>query len=282
MSDERLRELERRWRETGSVEDEAAWLRERVRVGDLSQERLELAAYCRHAAAERAYAGPRLDSPNGLLQWVHGIEGRLGASGSALLSLGPARIAFDHWKRTRPDDGRGRAAMHALEDWLECPCIDHAQSADAERRRMAIYTWETPEEAWVARAIHRAVSLCKPGVSGSLCVLSGRDVETSEQLVARVSELGAVAWVDSRPECNVMLGGAGTARERVAIEILRLKGGLTSPALDRLVGELRVVRSATEVACMVARVSQEVLDVTRSTVSNWVLAPYSSSQSSGS
>jgi hypothetical protein len=31
VSDERLRELERRWRETGADEDEAAWVRERVR-----------------------------------------------------------------------------------------------------------------------------------------------------------------------------------------------------------------------------------------------------------
>ncbi len=45
MSDSKLRELERRWRETGSVEDEAAYLRERVRVGDLTEERLEVAAY---------------------------------------------------------------------------------------------------------------------------------------------------------------------------------------------------------------------------------------------
>ena len=45
MTDERLRELERCWRESGSVEDEAAWLRERVRVGELSEARLRLAAY---------------------------------------------------------------------------------------------------------------------------------------------------------------------------------------------------------------------------------------------
>ena len=46
MSDNKLRELERRWKETGSVEDEAAYLLERVRAGELTQERLELAAYC--------------------------------------------------------------------------------------------------------------------------------------------------------------------------------------------------------------------------------------------
>ena len=54
VSDERLRELERRWKETGSVEDEAAFLLERVRVGELTQERLELAAYCGHPASQAA------------------------------------------------------------------------------------------------------------------------------------------------------------------------------------------------------------------------------------
>ena len=70
MSDQRLRELERRWRETGSVEDEAAYLRERVRVGDLTQERLELAAYCGHEGATRATEVPRMEL-SALLEMVH-------------------------------------------------------------------------------------------------------------------------------------------------------------------------------------------------------------------
>lgn len=54
VSDADLRELERRFRETGSVEDEAAWLRARVKTGDLEQSKLELAAYCGHQAAVEA------------------------------------------------------------------------------------------------------------------------------------------------------------------------------------------------------------------------------------
>lgn len=54
MSDARLRELERRWKETNSPDDEAAYLLERVRVGDLTRERLELAAYCGNLAAAQA------------------------------------------------------------------------------------------------------------------------------------------------------------------------------------------------------------------------------------
>jgi len=51
MSDERLRELERRWKETASPSDEAAYLSERVRVGDLAVSNLELAANLGHRGA---------------------------------------------------------------------------------------------------------------------------------------------------------------------------------------------------------------------------------------
>lgn len=61
MSDTKLRDLERRWRETGTVDDEAAYLLERVRVGDLTRERLDLAAYLGHRAC-RAVCTPRAAS----------------------------------------------------------------------------------------------------------------------------------------------------------------------------------------------------------------------------
>jgi hypothetical protein len=61
MSDQRLRDLERRWRETGTVEDEAAYLLERVRAGDLSRERLEIAAYLGHEGAAMALAPTRIE-----------------------------------------------------------------------------------------------------------------------------------------------------------------------------------------------------------------------------
>ena len=52
MSDARLRELERRWRETGAVQDEAAYLSERVRVGELKHEQIMVAAYLDHASSK--------------------------------------------------------------------------------------------------------------------------------------------------------------------------------------------------------------------------------------
>jgi hypothetical protein len=57
MSDERLRMLERRWKETGAVEDEAAYLQERLRTGDLARDKLELAAYLGYPGARAALGG---------------------------------------------------------------------------------------------------------------------------------------------------------------------------------------------------------------------------------
>jgi len=74
MSDAKLRELERRWKETGAVEDQAAYLLERVRVGDLEREKLELAAYCGHGPAQLAL-GPGPEIPAyGCRGWVEITE----------------------------------------------------------------------------------------------------------------------------------------------------------------------------------------------------------------
>jgi hypothetical protein len=54
VTDTTLRELERRFRASGSVEDEAAWLRARVRAGELEQDELDLAAYLLNEAARLA------------------------------------------------------------------------------------------------------------------------------------------------------------------------------------------------------------------------------------
>jgi hypothetical protein len=51
VTDRRVRELERRFRETHSVEDEAAWLRELIRIGELSDDGVELLVYVNQPAA---------------------------------------------------------------------------------------------------------------------------------------------------------------------------------------------------------------------------------------
>jgi plasmid stability protein len=54
VSDRRLRNLERRFRNSGSVEDEARLLLERARAGELEPARLALAAFLGHAGARLA------------------------------------------------------------------------------------------------------------------------------------------------------------------------------------------------------------------------------------
>ncbi|HBP18982.1 MAG TPA: hypothetical protein DEA08_14500 [Planctomycetes bacterium] len=117
MSDEKLRELERRFRETGSADDELAWLREcarsgekldwdsysrlheldveaaadllrwRVKTGDLSQERLEVAAWCGHEASGRIARLEPIEAARALARRVAeglGEEGRLQVAAAAI------------------------------------------------------------------------------------------------------------------------------------------------------------------------------------------------------
>lgn len=70
MSDERLRSLERRWNESGSVEDEAAYLLERVRGGDLSHKTLITAAYLHGEGARLALGSQAPEIPREFQDWV--------------------------------------------------------------------------------------------------------------------------------------------------------------------------------------------------------------------
>lgn len=56
MTDSKLRELERRWKETGAVEDEAAYLLARFSAGLLGRRELEWADFLGHQAAHLALA----------------------------------------------------------------------------------------------------------------------------------------------------------------------------------------------------------------------------------
>jgi hypothetical protein len=53
VSDTRLRDAERKWQQTGAAEDEAVLLQEQLRAGDLSEARVQLAAWLGHPAAQQ-------------------------------------------------------------------------------------------------------------------------------------------------------------------------------------------------------------------------------------
>ncbi|MBX3465907.1 MAG: hypothetical protein KF878_03285 [Planctomycetes bacterium] len=124
MSDARLRELERRWRRTGAVDDEALYLAERARAGDLAAERLALAAALGHEAARRAAPSPpATDDDQRLVKAVStcGVEALVRAQVAlARWSLGALAMARD--RPPEPALAAAALAIGAAEAWLRCPC----------------------------------------------------------------------------------------------------------------------------------------------------------------
>lgn len=115
MADERLRGLERRWKETGFVEDHAAYLHERVRIGDLSQERLELAAYLGDPASTRAIAEE--DRPEVLT--ADDLPGYRTRLGQAHLDKGYLEDVAEWWGQDFCMRFAVAAATHAAQRWEE-------------------------------------------------------------------------------------------------------------------------------------------------------------------
>ena len=128
MSDAKLRDLERRWKETGSPDDEAAYLLERVRVGDLSRERLELAAYGAHRAAMLALGEKQPNVPTRPDLWLRGLQ-RWGLRPALIAVVRAMREAMPRWNVSR-NDSRPDAVLVAVDAWLSCPCPAHAQECE--------------------------------------------------------------------------------------------------------------------------------------------------------
>ena len=88
MSDERLRELQRRFQTTGTVADEAALLRARWHAGELTEDKLVLAAYAGSEAAGLVVESP--DEPATASAWVSRLRHVLGYP--AELAIAAARM----------------------------------------------------------------------------------------------------------------------------------------------------------------------------------------------
>lgn len=116
MSDARLRDAERRWRDTGAVEDEADYLRERLRAGDLAQTALELAAECGYEPAALALGRP-LERPETIVTWARGVarHGTLVAVRIVVaLAAAVEELADDH----------SRGCLHAAEAYALAPSLE--------------------------------------------------------------------------------------------------------------------------------------------------------------
>lgn len=109
MSDRRIRSLERRWHESGALEDEVAYLRARVSADLLTVAELEIAALCGHAGAwhAREACGPQLTTLDQIAQMLEvspatfeGTRCPVSRSGSAP-RYDRVRVFSWYWKARR-------------------------------------------------------------------------------------------------------------------------------------------------------------------------------------
>jgi hypothetical protein len=114
--DERQRALERSWRTSGSVDDEARWLVARVRAAELALDRLELAGCCDHPAARVALSALGVElSPT---SWITDLR-RWGLDVCLRSAAAAARRGLTAWESAFADDLRPQRGLRLVEDWLQ-------------------------------------------------------------------------------------------------------------------------------------------------------------------
>lgn len=143
VSDESLREFERKWLESSDPADEAAWLLARLRAGELDHGRLRLAAYLGSEGSALALGDlvPRV--PEGLIDWVQGLApGQLRYTAWArgdrdqpwakqvLVRVAAAAlwITLPLWDVAEPDDDRPGRVLEASLVWAEEPTPEHVEA----------------------------------------------------------------------------------------------------------------------------------------------------------
>tara|TARA_R110002072_G_scaffold177866_1_gene333906 strand:+ start:203 stop:823 length:621 start_codon:yes stop_codon:yes gene_type:complete len=160
VSDARLRDLERAWRESGALEDELTWLGERVRTGDLAEATLRLAASFGHPASialvgqeERPLRGlPFPEGPGNGYRWRLDLETTQRCLASAL-SCAP-------WSEVR---GQGlRAAIRAVQRYLLAPGVE-VEALRSATHPLALGDPGGPQSAILLAVLSRLAQEWEPG-----------------------------------------------------------------------------------------------------------------------
>jgi hypothetical protein len=159
VSDQRLRELERRFRATGDAQDEAAWLAERMRLEPGLESRLAAAACAGHPAA-RAVLALRPAVTTRLLEWTealarHGQQVLVVATGAALQPI------VSGSERGGVSDQDTRHALAVAAAWVVDPSPRTealcAQAATAARTTANGLSWGAASRSRVSGASSRSI-----------------------------------------------------------------------------------------------------------------------------
>lgn len=136
MTANELGELQRRWKESDSVEDEVAYLLARVQLRDLEEKWLRLASHAGYVAAQKALsedpAPPRSTRWTDLEPWVTAFS-EWGVQAAGVAALAAVDTAWSCWERHF--SGAAREAietwLQAARAWIACPCEAHRDAASA-------------------------------------------------------------------------------------------------------------------------------------------------------
>lgn len=136
MADERLQRLERQLA-AGDPGVEPQVLLERVRAGRLERSMLELAAYLGYQAALAATGGTACAGQ--VEDWVRGLNPWTPAATlrAAAAATWPALYQAE---RLGPHPAL-RSVLEASEDYVRCPCEDHAEAMVVATRERAPGAW---------------------------------------------------------------------------------------------------------------------------------------------
>lgn len=150
--DEALRGAEREARGSEDAQQQLRLLTGRLRAGQLSSERLGLAAFFGHVGARELLGHGALDDGARLdpQAWIDAAR-PAGQPGLVVTCLGAGDAALARWKAWFPQDQAALRAWLAVEAWIDCPCAPHLEDArlasdEAEAARRSI------ERAGFARA----------------------------------------------------------------------------------------------------------------------------------
>jgi hypothetical protein len=133
--DEQLRQLERRFKQTGTVDDEAAWLAARRAAGHLTADDLEVLAHVGSPAAARVL-GVEAGSPEPDLRgWLEAFETR-GRDVVQRVAVSIARTTVARWRALVPDNDHPVRAVELARAVLEGTAVANAKALKSMKSRL--------------------------------------------------------------------------------------------------------------------------------------------------
>lgn len=120
MSNRTLATKRRKWERTKKTKDEANYLLERVKEGDLEREKLELSAHLGHPASCLALetAAFVADTP---IKYIHSLK-PWGKPIFIVAAIAASRLTLPFWEKAFPEIDKPRLAIDYAISWCKNPC----------------------------------------------------------------------------------------------------------------------------------------------------------------